>query len=554
MRKETNYFSRTAPEKKHPATRSWVRKNIIGKGSFGTVSLGVDGGRVFAVKSVDKNSSSQAQLDALEIEISILRSLSSPYVVKYCGDDVTVEEAESSSYPAVFRNIHLEYLSGGTAVDVGNDLETVRQYTWCVASALKYVHSMGIVHCDVKGRNVLVGSAPGLAILADFGSAKRVSVPAVESGKILPRGSPLWMAPEVVRGESQGFESDVWSLGCTVIEMITGKPAWKDEGADTLRRIGYSSDLPDFPNQLSELGRDFLEKCLRREPSQRWSCGQLLQHPFLCSAPAIQIADDSTPRSVLDRSNLDLSEDEEEGAEEEEEEEEELENPFSDSGHLVISSAAERIVKLATTSGANWESDGWVEVRSLEHEEHGGGASKVGTVAAASEYVDLIPRCELEMGGAISESECCITWMDPGVLNGCRGGAYGCREGGSSWHDSEDEEEEETAAELELVRKAEVADDGVEFSPSSLLFSKLLLILLLLLCFSATLRKYDDKREMQYFGYLFFLDNPNLILFSRVVLRCEDGQTRGYHIIANGGDWTDNQINENIVLTVEITR
>ncbi|GMH12706.1 hypothetical protein Nepgr_014547 [Nepenthes gracilis] len=377
----------------------WIRSNCLGKGSFGTVSIGISktDGAIFAVKSVDRNSCFPAQLEALENEIRILRSLSSPYVVKYYGDDMTAEGS------AVYRNLHMEYVDGGAAADLaksgGVDEEGVRQCTWCVVSALRYLHSCGIIHCDVKGRNVLLGSTPTMAKLADFGSAQEMD--RAKMNKILPRGSPLWMAPEVVRGESQGFESDIWSLGCTVIEMVTGKPAWADEGADTLRRIGFSDELPQFPTRLSALGRDFLEKCLRRQPNQRWNCDQLLQHPFLRSASANRITD-SSPRSVLNWSTLDTSEAEEN----------------SNSGEWEIS-ASVRIGKLATTSAENWESDGWVAVRSFGGEGHGdsdacrgsGDSEEIGT---SSEYLNSL-RTEEEMRNSFADD---------------MGGACGSRRGG----------------------------------------------------------------------------------------------------------------------------
>ncbi|XP_054799284.1 mitogen-activated protein kinase kinase kinase 18-like [Prosopis cineraria] len=327
---------------------SWVRGSCIGKGSCGTVTIGVSksDGRVFAVKSVDLQS---GQVVALENEIRILRSLSSPYVVTVLGDDATTS----------YRNLYLEYLPGGTLADLASpknggrpadvDERVLRYFTWCVVNALRYVHSRGVVHCDVKGRNVLVGLNGGVAKLADFGSAvEQCSSGAVAVG-IVPRGSPLWMAPEVIRRESQGPESDVWSLGCTVIEMLTGKPGWDEEGFNTLSRIGYSDELPEFPSQLSELGRDFLRRCLRREPSERWSCDQLLHHPFLLSTPPNKLAE-SSPRCILDLINSDEFK-------EEDEEEIRIHNE---------NSANDRIRKLATKSRANWEmEDDWLEVRAL---------------------------------------------------------------------------------------------------------------------------------------------------------------------------------------------
>ncbi|KAL8261862.1 hypothetical protein R6Q59_025911 [Mikania micrantha] len=326
---------------------TWIRRNCIGKGSFGVVSLAVDdhshSGLTFAVKSVEKKSGDF--LRCLENEIRILKSLSSPYVVRYLGDDVT------SEYSTVYRNLHVEYMPGGSVADVarhGGD-KNLRSYTWCITSALSYIHSKNIVHCDVKGTNVLIGKNPGTAKLADFGSA-------VDSGVPFPgtRGSPLWMAPEVIRGEYIGPESDVWSLGCTVIEMLTGKPAWQDRGADTLCQIGYSDELPEFPAPIPDDLRDFLDKCLKREVSERWSCDQLLQHPFLlsCSSPSPpQITINTcrfSPRCVFDwcdssssiESTVDMCE-----------------------FNKKKSDAKQRIRKLASNSGVKWESEGWEVVR-----------------------------------------------------------------------------------------------------------------------------------------------------------------------------------------------
>ncbi|GMI96956.1 hypothetical protein HRI_003364900 [Hibiscus trionum] len=326
---------------------SWKRGKFIGRGSFGSVSLAINetNGVVFAVKSVDLATSLPNQLESLENEIRILRSLSSPYVVRYLGDDVTPANSN--------RNLHLEYLPGGTVSDVANvkrrlddvDEGILRWHTRCLVSALKYVHGEGIVHCDVKGRNVLLDLDSNSVKLADFGSAiaiEKESAGDVPKHLITPRGSPLWMAPEVIRGEYQRPESDVWSLGCTVIEMITGKPAWEDHGFDSLRRIANSDELPELPTQLSELGKDFVDKCLRRDPNQRWSCDQLLQHPFVASASPPKMIPESSPRCVLDFAGSDFD------------------------GHTESceSWARGRVGKLAEEGGVIWESDGWATVRS----------------------------------------------------------------------------------------------------------------------------------------------------------------------------------------------
>lgn len=358
---------------------SWIRGTCIGRGCFGTVNTAINktDGEVFAVKSVDLATCLPAQLESLENEITVLRSLKPhPYIVRFLGDGVSKEGATS------FRNLHLEYLPEGDVAKHGIDETLLRRYAACLVSALRHVHAQGLVHCDVKARNVLISRSSGVK-LADFGSAIRVSRPTAKC-KITPRGSPLWMAPEVIRGEYQGPESDVWSLGCTVIEMLTGKPAWEDLGVDSLSRIGFSDELPIFPlTKLSETGRDFLDKCLKRDLSQRWSCDQLMQHPFLSESQCHDSScAESSPRYVLDWVNSD-------------EEDEEVERSE-------WSAAMARICELATTRGANWETDGWVDVRShhpseeerakIQYSEHNASLNPYDDVADESGEESVYPN------------------------------------------------------------------------------------------------------------------------------------------------------------------
>ncbi|KAF5751356.1 hypothetical protein HS088_TW02G00369 [Tripterygium wilfordii] len=373
--------SRSEMEKQSTNMVSWFRGKCIGRGSFGTVSVAVNKSEdtVFAVKSVEITAcaTTSPHLECLENEIRILRSLSSPYVVEYLGDDVSFEPKMTS-----YRNLHMEYMPGGTVADVAGrvDERTVRSFTFCLVSALREVHSRGIVHCDVKGNNVLVGSGWGSAKLADFGSAMRIGEQFEDNrnAPMLPRGSPLWMAPEVIRCEYQGPESDVWSLGCTVIEMVTGKPAWEDHGIDTLSLIGFSGELPEFPIQLSELGRDFLEKCLRREPSQRWSCDRLLEHPFIISASSSNnSALESSPRGALDWVDSEFEEDDD------------IETSSTLSNSIDDDQLRGRIGKLTTSRGSIWESNGgWIVVRGNDA---GGVTEEDGT---STEYADSVKISE----------------------------------------------------------------------------------------------------------------------------------------------------------------
>ncbi|KAI4368905.1 hypothetical protein MLD38_017409 [Melastoma candidum] len=375
--------SSMATTKTNPTTTTWIRGKCIGRGAFGAVHLAFDrrSGDVFAVKSVDASACLPSQRESLEDEITILRSLPpSPFVVRYLGDDFSRDVDSGLS-----RNLHLEYLPGGTVADLASyrsgkfsevDERVLRSRVRCVVDALRHLHGNGIVHCDVKGRNVLVGSEDEVAKLVDFGSAVRAED--LRKSRVVPRGSPLWMAPEVVRGETLGPKSDVWSLGCTVIEMVTGKPAWEDEGIHTLTQIGYSNKLPEFPIQLSDQGHDFLEKCLRRDYADRWSCEQLLTHPFLATDSSNSIAirgSGYSPRCILEWTDY-------------ESEEDEREVPASEPTHGREEAARCVIGGLSSSDGANWEWEGsdWVEARDWESDTDTGGEGTGDWAGAGMEF------------------------------------------------------------------------------------------------------------------------------------------------------------------------
>ncbi|KAG6416973.1 hypothetical protein SASPL_124414 [Salvia splendens] len=266
----------------------WTRGHIIGHGASAAVSIAVSrlSGDVFAVKSTELSRS-----ESLQREQKILSGLNSPHIIGYRGFDISVENST-----AVF-NLMIEHAPDGSLSDSirrrGRLPEAaIRRYTQGIITGLDYLHSRGIVHCDIKGSNVLL--VGGAAKIADFGCAKAQQEFAIG-------GTPLFMAPEVARGEEQGFAADVWALGCTVIEMAAGRAPWPN-APETLRRIAFSGEAPEFPASLSEVGKDFLSKCLRVDPRERWTAEELLRHPFLGDIRHEKLGGDSdSPTSILDR-------------------------------------------------------------------------------------------------------------------------------------------------------------------------------------------------------------------------------------------------------------
>ncbi|XBI28394.1 hypothetical protein VPH35_052635 [Triticum aestivum] len=238
---------------------SWTRVRTLGRGASGAVvSLAADDllGALFAVKSAPA-----AAADQLRREGDILSGLSSPHVLPCLGFRAAAGECQ----------LFLEFAPGGSVADVaercGGRLEegAVRAYAADVARGLAYLHGRSLVHGDVKARNVVVG-ADGRAKIADFVCAR-----AVGSSDRPIGGTPAFMAPEVARGEEQGPAADVWALGCTVVEMATGRAPWSDmdDVLAAMHRIGYTDAVPEVPAWLSAEAKHFLALCFARDARDR---------------------------------------------------------------------------------------------------------------------------------------------------------------------------------------------------------------------------------------------------------------------------------------------
>jgi serine/threonine protein kinase len=374
--------------------KSWIRGNHIGSGSFGTVSLANDKttGRTFAVKSVNPISSPPLSILSLENEIEVLKKVNSPHIVSYIGDDTT-KEVNS----VMCRNLHMEFVPSGTVAELaakrgGLAEREIRGYARCLTHALHYLHSVaGIMHCDVKGQNLLVGSGPDGAKLSDFGSAKHLSDVGKQVNWI--GGTPYWMAPEVARGEGPSTVSDVWSLGCTIIEMATGIHPWAElrldntDVAGLLVRIGYNGILPKYPLNLSNDGKDFLDKCLKLNPIERWSCEKLLLHPFLDDVAEADSTGPS-PRGVLDWDNEEFGDDSEENC---------FEFEFGDLEEELSDFARERLRSLCSEEESlEWGNDDWETVR-WGQEEQGR------TVSELLDFERGLVESEEMRGGGVSE-------------------------------------------------------------------------------------------------------------------------------------------------------
>ncbi|KAJ7419611.1 Serine/threonine-protein kinase ULK3 [Willisornis vidua] len=262
-----------------PRLDEFILTERLGSGTYATVYKAYrkrDTREVVAIKCVSKRSLNRASVENLLTEIEILKTIRHPHIV----------ELKDFQWDSDHIYLIMEFCAGG---DLSRFIrmrrilpeKVARIFLQQLACALKFLHDRNISHLDLKPQNILLSSRENPQLkLADFGFAQYMS-PWDE--KHVLRGSPLYMAPEMVCRQQYDAHVDLWSVGVILYEALFGKPPFASRSFAELEekiRSDRAVELPSRP-QLSPECRDLLGQLLERSPQKRISFERFFAHPFV---------------------------------------------------------------------------------------------------------------------------------------------------------------------------------------------------------------------------------------------------------------------------------
>ncbi|KAL0478400.1 serine/threonine-protein kinase svkA [Acrasis kona] len=277
----------------------------IGKGSFGEVWKARNKltGTFVAIKIINLESS-QDEIEVIQDEIHVLRSMNCDQIVKIFG-----------SFTCEYHLwIVMELASGGSIADVMKSGILDELYISIILRetllALNYMHNHHKIHRDIKAANILLAQ-DGKIKLADLGVVGKTSV--TDKKRYTFVGTPYWMAPEVIDQQGYDGRADIWSLGITAIEMAKGKAPHSELNAMRALFVIPKENPPVLEGEFSKPFKEFVSLCLTKDPSARPTASELLSHKFIKAAKSTSVLTELVERAARHQikvSKIDLEESE----------------------------------------------------------------------------------------------------------------------------------------------------------------------------------------------------------------------------------------------------
>ncbi|XP_022825784.1 mitogen-activated protein kinase kinase kinase 4 isoform X2 [Spodoptera litura] len=262
-------------------TFKWQRGLKIGAGTFGKVYtvVNTESGQLLAMKELSVGAGDRRALQRAANELRVLEGVLHPHLVRYYGCELHREEMLLFMELCVEGSLEALVATSGALAE-----PTVRRYTKQLLAAVRELHARNIAHRDIKSGNIFLTNEGHCLKLGDFGCAVKIRANTTAPGELQGFvGTQAYMAPEVfMKSSGHGRAADIWSLGCVVTEMASGKRPFSqyDSNYQIMFLVG-SGGRPEIPDTLSDEGQEFCLSCLTHDPDLRPRAETLTLHHFL---------------------------------------------------------------------------------------------------------------------------------------------------------------------------------------------------------------------------------------------------------------------------------